>query len=712
MLLGRLKLVDTLIFENVDIDLSNVSLASIIGTFANDKRKSNGSGKSSFVDAIRYILYDKTRSKNKVGVVREGQPKSVAELELDVEGNKLRIQRTRTSSGTSTSQLWVNGQNAGDKVKVVNEEIIRYLGVDADLFEQIYFFKQGDQFGFAEASASDRKAILAKVFKMDSLIKCQEAVAGKLRQARDAKQRADGAYEAALSRLSSMWSVNELNDRVLTAEGNLSTAQQLFEEYKTFQFETDSSLDGFATKFQEWKDEVLEDRTKSKNLEEKISKASNIIGSLQIEHQQHLSRHNSLKSELETAKFDCVECDGCIIELESEIEKKRKVVNNFDAQSKMNFKLAEEIEDKTSLKSLAGSDCPTCGQVVGVDHVEKALAESRSRAENYRALGKDFASKLIQANQELNYKVKLLNKRRDYEAKKKNVAVLANNVKQSEKINRQTEARISEQIKERDRAISEQNDLHLSVDVVTCENTHSQLDEHHNNLKNLKRCSDHRGSEIFSSIGPLQFQHSSACKDLEVRKSSEIDLEKAKEKREMSEKEVRIWSALSDAFGKNGIQALIIENTLGSIESFANDMLSKMQTRFIIELRTQKQLKSGEDREALDIIVYDNGTERPFESYSGGERTLINLSLRLSLSKTIGSLHGIKMQSLFLDEVLGALDEVNREEVVKVVAFLSRSFDQVFVISHTDEIKDMIDSSITILRHDRHSEVVLANHSN
>jgi len=130
-----------------------------------------------------------------------------------------------------------------------------------------------------------------------------------------------------------------------------------------------------------------------------------------------------------------------------------------------------------------------------------------------------------------------------------------------------------------------------------------------------------------------------------------------------------------------------------------------MQTRFVIELKTQKQTKSGEERESLDILIYDGAGVRAFESYSGGERTLINLALRLALSKAISAMHGVSIQSLFMDEVFGALDEVNREEVVKVLSFLSRSFAQVLVVSHTDQVKDVIDSGIVIRRYDDWSDI-------
>ena len=63
------------------------------------------------------------------------------------------------------------------------------------------------------------------------------------------------------------------------------------------------------------------------------------------------------------------------------------------------------------------------------------------------------------------------------------------------------------------------------------------------------------------------------------------------------------------------------------------------------------------------------------------------------------------MGCLFMDEVFGALDEVNREEVVKILSFLSRSFTQTFVVSHTDQVKDVIDSSVVIRRYDDWSDI-------
>jgi exonuclease SbcC len=130
-----------------------------------------------------------------------------------------------------------------------------------------------------------------------------------------------------------------------------------------------------------------------------------------------------------------------------------------------------------------------------------------------------------------------------------------------------------------------------------------------------------------------------------------------------------------------------------------------MQTNFVVKFRTVKQIQSGNDKETLDILVYDNGTERAIETYSGGERTLINLSVRLSLSKVLASIYNVEVRAIFLDEVLSALDEVNETETIKVLKFLSNSFSQLFVISHTERVRDYIPNNIIVTRHQEYSEV-------
>ena len=73
------------------------------------------------------------------------------------------------------------------------------------------------------------------------------------------------------------------------------------------------------------------------------------------------------------------------------------------------------------------------------------------------------------------------------------------------------------------------------------------------------------------------------------------------------------------AFGKNGIQALIIENVLPEIEEEANNLLAKLTNNSTqITIESLRDLKSGKIKETLDLKISDELGIRDYELYSGG----------------------------------------------------------------------------------------------
>jgi exonuclease SbcC len=80
----------------------------------------------------------------------------------------------------------------------------------------------------------------------------------------------------------------------------------------------------------------------------------------------------------------------------------------------------------------------------------------------------------------------------------------------------------------------------------------------------------------------------------------------------------------------------------------------------------------------------------PIEHFSGGERDVIALSARLALSRLIGSQAANPPSFLVLDEVFGSLDRDRRANVLDLLSSLAgsaESFQQLFVISHVDDVR-------------------------
>ena len=96
-------------------------------------------------------------------------------------------------------------------------------------------------------------------------------------------------------------------------------------------------------------------------------------------------------------------------------------------------------------------------------------------------------------------------------------------------------------------------------------------------------------------------------------------------KRDEVAEQIGIYSELYDAFGKQGVPAMIIEAAVPEIENTTNELLGKMTYgRMNVRFDTQKALKSGDTKETLDIKIADDLGTRNYELYSGGESFRVN----------------------------------------------------------------------------------------
>jgi exonuclease SbcC len=101
--------------------------------------------------------------------------------------------------------------------------------------------------------------------------------------------------------------------------------------------------------------------------------------------------------------------------------------------------------------------------------------------------------------------------------------------------------------------------------------------------------------------------------------------------------------------------------------------------------------------------VCDSTGERSDASFSGGERTRINLALRIGLARLIASRKGSDMRVLALDEP-EFLDVEGLRRLPQVLRSLTE-FDTVLLISHDETLSDQFDQTVTVVRDGDRSEV-------
>jgi DNA repair protein SbcC/Rad50 len=180
-------------------------------------------------------------------------------------------------------------------------------------------------------------------------------------------------------------------------------------------------------------------------------------------------------------------------------------------------------------------------------------------------------------------------------------------------------------------------------------------------------------------------------------------LEIAKKEKETQQAQAReeagTYLELARAFGKSGIQALLIEAALPEIEIEANRLLSRMtDNRMHVKIETQRLTRKGDTQETLDITIADELGTRPYETYSGGEAFRINFAVRIALSRLLVHRAGAPLPTLIIDEGFGTLDVTGIEKITAAINSIQGEFEKILVITHIEELRDAFPARIDVVK--------------
>ncbi|MBN2434913.1 MAG: AAA family ATPase [Spirochaetes bacterium] len=191
-------------------------------------------------------------------------------------------------------------------------------------------------------------------------------------------------------------------------------------------------------------------------------------------------------------------------------------------------------------------------------------------------------------------------------------------------------------------------------------------------------------NEVHEKKGSLQQRIDDNNRAKRERKSRENRQIKAK-------KEYELWSNLDSLIGSadgKRYRTFAQGLTFGLMVYNANIQLRKMSERYL--------LVQGSDN-PLELNVIDNhqgGIERTTKNLSGGESFIVSLALALGLSRMAGK--NVRIDSLFLDEGFGTLDEDTLDVALDTLSSLHSEGKLIGIISHVESLKSRISARIEV----------------
>ena len=180
----------------------------------------------------------------------------------------------------------------------------------------------------------------------------------------------------------------------------------------------------------------------------------------------------------------------------------------------------------------------------------------------------------------------------------------------------------------------------------------------------------------------LQLQNNTAARERIKEKQTAIQAQQS---------ECRRWDALHALIGsadgkkyRNFAQGLTFEMMVGH----ANRQLQKMTDRYLLV---------RDNAQPLELNVMDNyqaGEVRSTKNLSGGESFIVSLALALGLSQM--SSRNVRVDSLFLDEGFGTLDEEALDTALDTLSGLQQDGKLIGIISHVQALKERISTRIVV----------------
>jgi DNA repair exonuclease SbcCD ATPase subunit/DNA repair exonuclease SbcCD nuclease subunit len=658
--------------ENV-IDFTKMH--NVVGLFAN-----NASGKSSILSALSFCIFDKCDRAFKASHILNTQKMSFrCKFNFEVNGVDFFIERKGNADKKGNVKVDVKfWKEEGGKVVELNGEarrstndIIRdYVGTYDDFILTVLSIQNNKVGSFVDMGQTERKDLLAQFMGLTVFDSLYNDASDKTKEINSLlKNFKNTDYTQKLLNLNS--DIENFSGSLRNENVNLekltdkreSENERLLEETKKIINVNGNIVDIVSL---ESKKVLLSNSISTQS--SSLDSYKNQLSSIESTFKEYDEIIKNYDIEDITTKYDSLkELESSLSQKEQGIEKKKIVVTSKLQKLK---KLEEHKYDP---------NCTFCTTNVFVKDAIKTREELES--------DKVEAQNLVGEYTNLKNKVNELSYIKDDWKKYNDTHKL--HVETQSKINKLN----NEILKISNKISSDQNSL------INIEN---QIEEYYNNKdaiefnKTIKETID----VIKSNIKTIDFEIKNVNNNIisyntkisgleEQRKTIQKSIEDVK----VLEVEYEAYQLYTNAISRDGIPYELISQALPTIEKEVNNILNQI-VEFTVILQT----------DGKNVTTHINYEDKrwPLELASGMERFVSSLAMRVALIN-ISNLP--RPNFIAIDEGFGCADADNLSSMGALFAFLKTNFDFVWIISHLDSMRDMVDNRLEIKKENGFSKV-------
>ena len=670
----------------------------------------NGVGKSSLItESLSFALYGQTRVDNIDDSIKHNEESTHVTIKFKLNNQNIEITRSKKRNKPQKLQLIINDIEIEELLSELQKRINTLIGLSKESLYSAILLKQNEDNRFADASSEERQQIISDILDLsqyERLEKLAKEKRSELKSAIKAKQNIiDSLSDINIEELqkdlkhihkfidSNQLKLVDLEDKYSLLRGhNIAILEK--QEHRNNIYENNNKI----------MNRIEKSSSDIENLEEDLKKINNFLKNTTIKDIEPLQNSvSAIQNQLDdtTEKITLLK-DNYNSIVKDKVKTHTEIIQtlNNDCQVHIvNMKNHQNNLDK--LNKLKDADCPTCLRKLNNKELVDMKQSLQSDIDNVQQDLEKSKKPLLKAQKELElfsegeFSEALVLKEKIGKYQKKYTDIKSSLKEEQEELqialkNQKSIIESNEKLKSKQNEINKCNE-----DIAFLEQQIQKVPEIKEELKDETSTKEKlqiirtQQDEAILILAKVENNIDNANKEFEKKKiiSEEISNNKL---------ELELVELLVVAFSKNGIPLSIINTVLPEIQNIANFYLGKMSDdTFEFQFKTTNTLKNGEVKNTLDLSVYDGHIWRNFESFSGGEKFKISLSIRLALSKVLARRAGIQLETLIMDEPGTALDEQGKQAFCSIIKSLKDIFPRIIITTHLD-IKDEFENRIEL----------------